>query len=337
MTDDKKPSPGRKRVLSGMRPTGKLHIGHLHGALANWIELAKENDCFFFSADWHALTSDYGDTARIGQQTREMILDWLAAGLDPDKCVIFVQSEVKEHAELYLLLSMITPLPWALGCPTFKEQQEQITDKDLNTLGFLGYPILQAADILIYRAHFVPVGIDQIPHIEITRDVARRFNNFYGDVLIQPEGRLTEVPKIPGTDGRKMSKSYGNTIDLSDEPDVVRQKVSTMVTDPARKRRKDPGNPEICPVYTLWKAYKPLDELGWVREGCTTASIGCLDCKRPLIDLINAQLEPIQARRKALEADPGRLDAIMDAGNAKARAAAEETMHAVRSSMGLRP
>lgn len=325
----------RKRVLSGMRPTGRLHLGHLHGALANWLELSKDYDCYFFSADWHALTSDYADTSRIHQNTRDMMIDWISAGLDPERCTVFVQSEVKQHAELYLLLTMYTPLPWALGCPTFKEQQEQISDKDLNTLGFLGYPILQAADILIYRAHFVPVGVDQIPHIEITRDVARRFNNFFGEVLVQPEGRLTQVPKIPGTDGRKMSKSYGNTVDLIDPPDVVKNKVSTMMTDPARQRRTDPGDPNICPVYTLWQAYDTHENLEWVRTGCTTAGIGCLECKRPLIERINAQLAPIQERRKELEADPGRVEAIIGAGNEKARATAEETMRAVRDAIRL--
>jgi tryptophanyl-tRNA synthetase len=325
----------RKRVLSGMRPTGKLHLGHLHGALSNWMELTKDYECFFFSADWHAITSDYADTSKIISNTRDMMIDWISAGLDPEKCTLFVQSQVKQHAELFLLLTMITPLPWALGCPTFKEQQEQISDKDLSTLGFLGYPVLQAADILAYRAHYVPVGVDQIPHIEITRDVARRFNNFFGDVLIQPEGKLTQVPKIPGTDGRKMSKSYGNSVDLVDTPDVVKQKLSTMMTDPARMRRKDPGNPEICPVYTLHQAYSRLEDLEWVRTGCTTAGIGCLDCKKPLIEKINAQLAPIRERRKEIEADPTMLDAILEKGNQRARQVAEETMAVVRSAMKL--
>ncbi|MCL4233221.1 MAG: tryptophan--tRNA ligase [Deltaproteobacteria bacterium] len=326
---------GPKRVLSGMRPTGRLHLGHLHGALANWLSLSHEYECFFFSADWHALTSDYADTSRIAENTREMVIDWLSAGLDPDRCTIFVQSQVKEHAELYLILTMYTPLPWATGCPTFKEQQEQIADKDLNTLGFLGYPILQAADILIYKAHFVPVGIDQVPHIEIARDVARRFNNFFGEVLVQPAPKLTEVPKIPGTDGRKMSKSYGNTINLTDSADEVRQKVSTMMTDPARQRRTDPGDPSICPVYTLWKAYDTEENLEWVRTGCTTAGIGCLQCKKPLIERINAQLGPIQARRRDLESDPAMLDRIIATGNDNARETASATMTAVRSALGL--
>ncbi len=324
-----------KRVVSGMRPTGRLHLGHLHGALTNWIELSEDYECFFFSADWHALTSDYADTGAIRENTREMVIDWISAGLDPEKCTIFVQSRVKAHAELYLLLSMYTPLPWALGCPTFKEQQEQIEDKDLNTLGFLGYPILQAADILVYRAHFVPVGRDQIPHIEITRDVARRFNNFLGDVLVMPEGRLTVVPKIPGTDGRKMSKSYGNAINLTDTPKEVRTKVSTMMTDPARQRRTDPGNPEICPVYTLWQAYDDHANLEWIRKGCTSAGIGCLDCKKPLIEKIENRLEPIRARRAEFENQPEKLDRIIEEGNERARQATEEVMRDVRGALKL--
>ena len=323
----------KKRVVSGMRPTGRLHLGHLHGALTNWIELSQENECFFFSADWHALTSDYGDTGSIKENTREMIIDWISAGVDPAKCTIFVQSEIKAHAELYLLLSMFTPLPWALGCPTFKEQQQEIQDKDINTLGFLGYPILQAADILVYRAHFVPVGHDQMPHIEIARDVARRFNNFLGDVLVIPEARLTVVPRIPGTDGRKMSKSYGNAINLTDTPDQVRKKVSTMKTDPARQRRTDPGNPEICPVYTLWQAYDDVEKLEWIRQGCTSAGIGCLDCKKPLIEKIEARLTPIRARRAEFEKNPEELDRIIAKGNERARQATDEVMRDVRSAL----
>ncbi|MCB9475389.1 MAG: tryptophan--tRNA ligase [Deltaproteobacteria bacterium] len=323
----------QKRVLSGMRPTGRLHLGHLDGALANWLALSETHECYFFSADWHALTSEYADTASIHDNTREMIADWISVGLDPEKVTLFVQSDITQHAELYLILSMITPLPWALGCPTFKEQQEQIQDKDLNTLGFLGYPILQSADILLYRAHEVPVGQDQIPHIEITRDVARRFNNFFGDVLVIPKVKLTEVPKIPGTDGRKMSKSYGNTINLADTPKEVETKLRPMVTDPARKRRTDPGNPEICPVYTLWKAYETHENLEWVRTGCTTAGIGCIDCKMPLIKKINERLAPIQERRKEIDADPAKLDKVIADGNERARATAEATMADVRKAI----
>lgn len=313
-----------------MRPTGNLHLGHLHGALKNWIALSQENECFYFSADWHALTSEYEDMSQINDFTREMIIDWLAAGLDPKKCTIFVQSEVKEHAELFLILGMVTPLPWALKCPSFKEQQEQISDKDLNTFGFLGYPILQAADILMYRAHGVPVGEDQSAHVELTRDIAKRFNRFFDDVFPLPKEILTEVPKIPGVDGRKMSKSYGNAVLLVDPPDVVEAKIRPMVTDPARKRRKDPGNPEICPVFDLHKVYSDESTIDWVKNGCTTADIGCLDCKKPLIESINTELAPIQKRRKELEEDSSLLDKTLKEGNDKARQAAQETMDLVR-------
>ena len=323
------------RVLSGMRPTGKLHLGHLHGALKNWIKLSQDSECFYFSADWHALTSDYADPSRVEENTRDMIVDWLAAGLDPAKCTIFVQSRVKQHAELFLLLSMITPLPWALKCPSFKEQQEQITDKDLNTYGFLGYPVLQAADIIIYRAHGVPVGVDQSAHVELTRDIAKRFNNFYGDIFPLPKEIFTEVPKVPGTDGRKMSKSYGNAILLTDPPDVVTQKVKTMVTDPARQRRKDPGNPDICPVFDLHKIYSTAETRAWVRTGCTTAGIGCLECKKPIFEAINAELAPIQARRRELEADPALVERILTEGNRRAREEAEATMQLVRRAVRI--
>ncbi|NLH47731.1 MAG: tryptophan--tRNA ligase [Myxococcales bacterium] len=323
------------RVLSGMRPTGKLHLGHLHGALKNWIKLSQDNECFYFSADWHALTSDYADPSRVEGNTSDMIIDWIAAGLDPAKCTIFVQSRVKQHAELFLLLSMITPLPWALKCPSFKEQQEQITDKDLNTYGFLGYPVLQAADIIIYRAHGVPVGVDQSAHVELTRDIAKRFNNFYGDIFPLPKEIFTEVPKVPGTDGRKMSKSYGNAILLTDPPDIVTQKVKTMVTDPARQRRKDPGNPDICQVFDLHKVYSTAETRAWVREGCTTAGIGCLECKKPIFEAINAELAPIQARRRELEADPALVERILTEGNCRACEEAEATMQLVRRAVRI--
>lgn len=314
------------RILSGMRPTGKLHLGHLHGALNNWIRLAGENECFYFSADWHALTSEYEDTSRVAEYTREMVIDWIAAGLDPDQCTIFVQSQVKQHAELALILGMITPLPWALKCPTFKEQQEQITDKDLNTVGFLGYPVLQAADIILYRAHGVPVGEDQSAHVELTRDVARRFNNIFGEVFPLPQEVLTVARRVPGTDGRKMSKSYGNAIMLTDPPDVVTKKIKTMMTDPARQRRSDPGNPDICPVFDLHKIYSNDQARAWVREGCTTAGIGCLECKKPVYEAVIAELAPIQRRRAELESDPGLVDRILEKGNTHAREVAAETM-----------
>ena len=262
----------RKRVLSGMRPTGRLHMGHLFGALDNWRKLQETFDCFFFIADWHALTTDYADPSKVKEFTTEVVLDWLAAGLDPKKATFFVQSRVPEHAELHLLFSMFTPLAWLERVPTYKEQREQITDKDLGTYGFLGYPLLQAADILIYKAHYVPVGVDQVPHVELTREVARRFNFLYENVLLEPEALLTEFPKIPGTDGRKMSKSYDNAIFLSDSPETVTAKIKPMITDPARQRRKDPGNPELCPVFDLHKVFTPeAERKGVIVPGCTSA------------------------------------------------------------------
>ena len=324
-----------KRVLSGMRPSGKLHLGHLHGAIMNWIKLSEEYECFFFSADWHALTSEYSDTSRIHDDTIEMCADWVASGIDPEKSTVFVQSLVKEHAELFLILSMVTPLPWALKCPTFKEQQENITDKDLNTYGFLGYPVLQGADILIYRAHYVPVGIDQLPHIELTRDIAKRVNNFFGDIFPLPEGKLTKIPKVPGTDGRKMSKSYGNDIKISDPPEVVTQKFKTFMTDPARVRRKDPGNPDICPLFNFHLLYSDDETIQWVREGCTSAGIGCLDCKKPVIEKALAHLEPIQKKRAELMADRDTLIDILKAGSDRARQEAAATMDVLRSKINL--
>jgi tryptophanyl-tRNA synthetase len=320
------------RVLSGMRPTGKLHLGHLQ-VLKNWIRLSETNECFYFSADWHALTSEYDDTSHIEEFTRDMIIDWVAAGLDPQKCTIFVQSRVKAHTELFLIFGMITPLPWALKCPSFKEQQEQITNKDLNTYGFLGYPVLQAADIAIYRAHGVPVGADQAAHVELGRDIIRRFNHLFAEVFPVPKEILTEVPKVPGTDGRKMSKSYGNAILITDPPPVVIQKIKTMVTDPARVRRQDPGNPLICPVYDLHKIYSDEARKAWVREGCTTAGIGCLDCKKPVYEAINTELAPIQARRGELDANPRLVDEILADGNRRAADAAEATMALVRQAV----
>ncbi len=321
------------RVLSGMRPTGRLHIGHYHGALKNWIKMTADHECFYFAADWHALTSEYADTSQVAPMTRDMVIDWLAAGLDPEKCTIFVQSAIKQHAELALILGMVTPLPWALKCPSFKEQQEQISEKDLNTLGFLGYPVLQAADILIYRAQGVPVGEDQAAHVELTRSIAKRFNNFYGEVFPPPKEILTHVPRIPGTDGRKMSKSYGNAILLSDSPEEATKKIKTMMTDPARQRRTDPGNPDICPVFSLHKVYSDEKTRAWVREGCTTAGIGCIECKKPIHEAIISELEPIRQRRAELEADENLVDRILEKGNDHARETAEATMVEVRAAL----
>ena len=326
----------RKRVLSGMRPTGKLHLGHLFGALDNWKKLQEEYDCFFFIADWHALTTDYADPSQIKAYTVEVVLDWLAAGLDPRKATFFVQSRLPEHAELHLLFSMFTPLAWLERVPTYKEQREQITDKDLGTYGFLGYPLLQAADILIYKAHYVPVGVDQVPHIELTREVARRFNFLYRPVLVEPEPLLTEFPKIPGTDGRKMSKSYDNAIFLSDTPEEITAKIKPMITDPARKRRTDPGNPEVCPVYDLHKVFTPKAERdSYIVPGCTTAGIGCLDCKQALLKHALPMLAPISERRAELARDPDTVLEILEDGTARAKKVASETLAEVKAAMQI--
>lgn len=332
----------KKRVLSGMRPTGKLHLGNYMGALYNWVRLQSQYECYFFIADWHALTTDYADPSAVRENTREVALDWLGAGLDPEQCVIFVQSHVKQHAELHLLFSMITPLGWLERVPTYKEQQENLTTKDLSTYGFLGYPLLQSADILVYQADFVPVGQDQVAHVELTREVARRFNQFYKTaqapeqpILPEPQVLLTPSPKLPGTDGRKMSKSYGNTILMSDPEPVVRKKLKTMVTDPARVRRSDPGNPDVCPVGDLHKVFSGAEVQQKVWEGCTTAGIGCIECKSWLADAVVAELNPIQERRRRFENDPALVAEILKAGEERAGARAEETMVQVRAAMGL--
>ena len=326
----------RKRVLSGMRPTGRLHLGHLFGALDNWKKLQEEYDCFFFIADWHALTTDYADPSQIKTYTIEVVLDWLAAGLDPKQATFFVQSRLPEHAELHLLFSMFTPLAWLERVPTYKEQREQITDKDLGTYGFLGYPLLQAADILIYKAHYVPVGVDQVPHVELTREVARRFNFLYKPVLVEPEALLTEFPKIPGTDGRKMSKSYDNAIFLSDTPEETTAKIKPMVTDPARKRRSDPGNPEVCPVYDLHKVFTPKEEReSYIVPGCTTAGIGCLDCKDVLLTHMLPVLAPISRRRAELARDPGTVLDILEDGTSRAKKVAGETLDEAKAAMQI--
>jgi tryptophanyl-tRNA synthetase len=326
----------RKRVLSGMRPTGRLHMGHLFGALDNWKRLSEQYDCFFFIADWHALTTDYADPSQVKTYTIEVTLDWLAAGLDPKKSTFFVQSRLPEHAELHLLFSMFTPLAWLERVPTYKEQREQITDKDLGTYGFLGYPLLQAADILIYKAHYVPVGVDQVPHVELTREVARRFNSLYKPVLVEPEALLTEFAKIPGTDGRKMSKSYDNSIFLSDTPEEITAKIKPMITDPARKRRSDPGNPEVCPVYDLHRVFTPESEReGVIAPGCTTAKIGCLDCKQVLLNHALPVLGPISERRANLARDPEAVREILREGTGRAKLVASETLAEVKAAMQI--
>ncbi len=393
------------RVLSGMRPTGSLHLGHYHGVLKNWLKLQHEYECLFFVADWHALTTHYDDPHSIEENTRQMVIDWLAAGIDPTKATLFIQSQVIEHAELHLLLSMMTPLGWLERIPTYKDQQDKLSDRDLSTYGFLGYPLLQAADILIYRANKVPVGEDQVPHIEFAREIARRFNHLYGKepgyeekaqaaikklgskkaklyeelrtryqeqgdeaalasarallaetqnlslgdkerlygylegggkmILTEPEALLTPSARMPGLDGQKMSKSYNNTIALREDPQLVSKKIRTMPTDPARIRRTDPGNPEKCPVWQLHLVYASEEQKQWVREGCTTAAIGCLDCKQPVIDAVLRELKPIQERAKALAEDPDALRNILADGCEKARDLARETMRDVREAMGL--
>jgi tryptophanyl-tRNA synthetase len=325
----------RKRVLSGMRPTGKLHLGNYVGALDNWVRMQDEYQCFFEVADWHALTTDYADTSRVKENSLEVALDWLAAGLDPEKSVIFIQSHVPAHAELHLLFSMITPLGWLERVPTYKEQRENIKDKDLGTYGFLGYPVLQSADILIYKADVVPVGEDQVAHVELTREIARRFNGFYGEVFPEPQSLLTVAPKLPGTDGRKMSKSYGNTILLTDAEPVVRQKLKTMVTDPARVRRSDPGNPDVCPVGDLHKIFSDRATMDKVNVGCRSAGIGCIECKSWAADALVQLLSPMQERRKKFEENPRLAWDILEAGSERARKAAGETMKDVRAAMGM--
>lgn len=394
-----------RRILSGMRPTGRLHLGHYHGVLRNWVRLQHEYECFFFVADWHALTTDYDDPHRIEQYSWELVIDWLAAGVNPGSATMFIQSRVPEHAELHLLLSMITPLGWLERVPSYKDQQAKLREKDLATYGFLGYPLLQSADILVYRAGKVPVGADQVSHVELTREVARRFNFVYGRepgfeeaaeaavgkmgkkaqrlyrdlrraylergdeesleraralladqqnlsigdrerlygylegggklILPEPEALLTESPKVPGLDGEKMSKSYGNTIALREEPDVIEEKIRTMKTDPARVRRTDPGDPERCPVWGLHKLYSDDDTRGWVVEGCTTAGIGCLDCKKPLIESVVREQTAIRDRARRYENDPDLVKAIVSEGVEHAREAAKETLDEVRAAMGL--
>ena len=402
------PTPQRPRILSGMRPTGKLHLGNLVGALQNWVKLQDQYESFHFVADWHMLTTDYADTTELQQNTLEMVTDWLAAGLDPQKATFFVQSRLPEHAELHLLFSMITPLGWLERVPTYKEQLENITDRDIHTYGFLGYPLLQAADILMYRANgktelYVPVGEDQVPHVELTREVARRFNLAFGELLLEgedqyppnhpswgalatstglgapagfyeaadkiayikaafhrspldmragylnsglgrtrnifpePQALLTPAPRLPGTDGRKMSKSYNNAIYLTEAPEVVWKKLATMVTDPARKRRRDPGNPDVCPVFDLHKIFSTRETIDRVNKECRTAEIGCLDCKKLLAGHVNATLAPIQERRIPYEENPQRVWDILEYGTGRARQVAQATMAEVRAAMNLIP
>jgi tryptophanyl-tRNA synthetase len=323
------------RILSGMRPTGPLHLGNFHGALANWIQMQDEYDCFYFIADWHALTSDYEDTGKISEYTKDMIIDWLSAGLSPDKSTIFIQSRIKEHAELFLILSMITPVPWLERNPTYKDQILQLSSKDLSTFGFLGYPVLQAADIIMYKPSGVPVGIDQVPHVEITREIARRFNYLYGDVFPEPDAILTKTPKILGLDRRKMSKSYNNAIFLSDKPDVISSKVSVMITDPQRARKNDPGDPDVCNVFEFHKIYTDKETTDAIFPKCRSAKIGCVECKKIMAKNLSKALEPIREKREYYESHPDLVDGIIEDGILKARKVAEKTMQEVRSSVKI--
>ena len=321
-----------KRILSGMRPTGKLHLGNLHGALGNWVELQNsgEYDCFYFVADWHAFTSEYNITEGIKDNTIDMVIDWLSVGLDPQKSTLFVQSAIKEHAELFLLLSMITPLAWLERNPTYKEMKAELTGKDLSTFGFLGYPVLQAADIIMYKADGVPVGVDQLPHVELTREIARRFNFLYKEIFPIPEPLLTGVPKLLGIDGRKMSKSYDNSIYISDCGQVLLQKVSSMFTDPQRMRKSDPGNPEICNVFTFHGLYSTPESVREIDAGCRSAAIGCTDCKKMLAQRIAEALKPVHERRDYYLRNMSEIEGIIEEGNRKATIIARQTMDEVR-------
>ncbi len=324
-----------KRIVSGMRPTGKLHLGHYHGVLENWLNLQENNECFFFVADWHSLTTEYENPGVIRESSRDILIDWLAAGLDPDRATIFIQSRVPEHAELHLLLSMITPISWLERVPSYKEMKNELKDKDLSTYGFLGYPLLQTADVAIYQANVVPVGQDQLAHLELSREVLRRFNHLYGETFVEPQSLLTQAPKLLGTDGRKMSKSYGNAISLSEDLAAVEKKVLTMMTDPARKRRTDPGNPEVCPVYDYHKIYTSPEEVLKIDQDCRSAAIGCIDCKKVFLKNLIPFLKEHQERRKKFEETPQLLDEIVEAGVAKARKVAQENLALVYKRMGL--
>jgi tryptophanyl-tRNA synthetase len=318
-----------------MRPTGKLHLGNLHGALNNWVDLQNRQgyECFYFVADWHALTSDYKDTSRIGENTIDMVIDWLSVGLDPDKSTLFIQSHILEHAELFLILSMITPLAWLERNPTYKEMQTEMADRDLSTAGFLGYPVLQAADIIMYKAYGVPVGIDQLPHIELTREIARRFNFLYKEVFPIPEPLLTEVPKLLGTDGRKMSKSYDNSIYLRDRGQILRQKILSMFTDPQRKKKTDPGRPEICNVFSFHTIYTEPHEVTQIEEECRSAAIGCVECKKRLAETISAEMAPVHERQDYYLKHGTLVEDIIFEGTSRAREHAVKTMLEVREAI----
>jgi tryptophanyl-tRNA synthetase len=326
----------KRRVVSGMRPTGKLHLGHLVGALNNWAPLQDEYDCFYFVADWHALTSEYADTVGLVPSAYDMVADWIAAGLDPERCTLFVQSLIPEHAELFLLLSMTIPIPWLERVPTYKEQIEQLSDKDLSTLGFLGYPLLQTADVVMYGAHFVPVGEDQVAHLELSREIVRRFHNFYGALFVEPQPLLTKFPRLPGLDNRKMSKSYNNTINLSDDAETVRKKVMQMYTDPKRVRADIPGTVEGNPVFMYHEAFNPdAAELEDLKTRYRAGKVGDVEVKNKLAQALNAHLEPMRARRADIVSKPSALREILFEGSRQARAIAAETMERVRGAVRL--
>jgi len=324
-----------KRVLSGMRPTGKLHLGNYFGALKTWLELQDRAECFFFIADWHAITTSYHDTSSLAQNTVEMMADWLAAGVDPKKSTLFVQSWVREHAELHLLLSMVTPVRWLERNPTYKEMLENLRERELATYGFLGYPVLQTADIVMYKADTVPVGVDQLPHLELSREIVRRFNRFFKDLFPEPRPYLSKAPKLPGLDGRKMSKSYGNCIYLSDSEEEVNKKVMSMVTDPARVRKTDPGHPEVCSVYAYHRIFTPAEKVSELENACRKGKIGCVQCKRELSKNLNAFLEPIREKRGELLRDKDSLIDAFREGTERAREVAELTMEEVRERMNF--
>ena len=318
-----------------MRPTGKMHLGHLHGALNNWKSLQKDYECFYFIADWHALTSEYADTRIIKESIDDIIIDWISIGLDPEVATFFIQSQIKEHAELHLIYSMITPLAWLERNPTYKEQLRELTQRDIYTYGFLGYPVLQAADILMYKANGVPVGEDQAPHVEMTREIARRFNHLYGDVFPVPDLLLTPTSKLLGIDRRKMSKSYNNAIFLTDSKDEVEKKVAQMITDPQRARRNDPGNPDVCNVFSFHEMYTPDEIVHQIDRDCRTAALGCVDCKKNMAERLNEALDPIREKRRALELNIDRVKTIIEEGNAKARVIAQNTMAEVREAVKI--
>ena len=324
----------KKVILSGMRPTGLLHLGNLVGALNNWKSLQDEYECFFMVADWHSLTTDYDNTENIRKYIREMLVDWISVGLDPQKSVLFIQSHIKQHAELTLLLGMIVPLPWLERVPTYKEQIMQLSDKDLSSYGFLGYPLLQTADILAYKANAVPVGEDQLPHLELSREIVRRFNSMYQPVFPEPQSLLSPVPKLLGTDGRKMSKSYGNCIYISDNDETVSKKVMSMITDPARVKRNDPGHPEVCTVFSYHQIFSKAD-VDRISEQCKKAEIGCVDCKKILFGNLKKLLEPIRKKRQEIEQDPTYIGKVLEEGDKKAKERAEKTLVEVRNAMKI--